>query len=65
MEVYCTNEIERQWKLSISKKCVLKCAGGYKVRHVRGWLKFYYNGFLLDCALRNKVSLYKAKVKFQ
>ena len=46
----------RRAKLSISKKCkkgkkMLKCAGEWKVRHVRGSLKFYYNGFLLEYAL--------------
>ena len=35
----------RPAKLSISNKGVLNCAGKYKVQHLCGYYKFYYNLF--------------------
>ena len=49
----------RPAKLSISNKGVLNCAGKYKVQHLCGYYKFYYNLF------ENKVRFWQAKLKFQ
>ena len=50
-------------KLSIGNKCVLKCAGEYKVRHLREQLKCCYNSFLSEWALENKVKFWNWKVE--
>ena len=57
VEVFYELQSESE-KLSISNKCVLKCAREYKVRHLRWSWNFTVMCSLLKCTLENKVRLW-------